>query len=242
MKKLCILTYGRTGSSALIGVGQENFKHTRSPEQAHRRIFSVSEIFDPNYLTKNYDCLADKGFMLPYLHRLEQKADKAQYLAQFLTIAEEQAAAVFICKIVIGSNEMLHGLDDYINVMPDFKFVFLTRNILDVHISMKKAVALQTWSHTDTTALKIDLDLDELYLLDSWCNDCVSVCSKLCRPLILDYKELFYGATCAVAAYNRMLNTCFDDTIEYLTHTDIAKIQPKQDKNTTFRQSLRAII
>lgn len=242
MKKLCILTYGRTGSSALIGVGQENFKRTKSPAQAYRRIFSVSEIFDSEYVTKSYDCNAANGFMLPYAHRLEQKPDIAQHLAQFLTIAEEQDAAVFICKIVIGNNEMLHALDSYINAMADFKFVFLTRNIIDVCISMRKAIAVQAWSHVDTTTTKVDLDLDELYLLDNWCNDCLSACSKLCKPLILDYKELFHGNVCAVAAYNRMLNTCFGDTVLYLTHADVVDMQPKQDKNTTFRQSIRAII
>jgi len=241
MKKLCILTYGRTGSSALIGAGQENFKHTKSPAQAHRRIFAVSEIFDAEYVAKSHDCCAADGFMLPYVHRLEQKPDIAQHLAQFLTIAEEQDAAVFVCKLVIGNNEILHALGDYINAMADFKFVFLTRNVIDVCISMKKAIAVQAWSHTDTTAIKVDLDLDALYLLDNWCNDCLSACSKLCEPLILDYKELFHGDVCAVAAYNRMLNTCFGDTVLYLTHNDVVDIQPKQDKNTTFRQSIRAI-
>lgn len=242
MKKLCILTYGRTGSSALIGAGQENFKNTRDPEQAYRRIFSVSEIFETDYVVKNYDCRGAKGFMLPYMNRLEQKPNIAQHLAQFLTIAEEQNAAVFVCKIVIGNGVVIETLGDYIAALSDFKFVFLTRNILDVFISTQKASAVKAWSHIDTTDVRVDLNLDALYLLDNWCNDCMSVSSKLCQPLILDYRELFDGGTCNVVAYNRMLNTCFNDTVAYLSYDDVVEIQPKQDRNMPFRQSVRAVV
>ena len=241
MKKLCILTYGRTGSTALIAAGQENFKNTKSPDQSYRRIFSVSEIFDPSYLEKSYDCQNDEGFMRPYANRLSHRSNKSQYLAQFVAIAEEHSAAVFMCKIVIGSQEMLDELGNYIEAMEDFKFVFLTRNVIDVYFSIKKATELKSWSHTDTTAIKVDLDLDELYSLDNWCNDCVSVCSKSCNPLVLDYKEIFYEGVCNIDAYNRMLNGCFGDSIQYLRDEDVFGMLQKQDKNMNFRNSLRSV-
>lgn len=241
MKKLCILTYGRTGSSPLIGMGHENFKNTQAPEEAYRRIVAVSEIFDPNYKTTSDECFADDGFMVPYAHRMQYHEDPAQNLAQYLNLAEELGASVFLCKVVIGNGGWLHNIGKYIAAMPDFKFVFLTRNVIDCYISNKKAELTRRWSKLDTTDLRVELDLDELYLLDNWSNDCVSECSKYCQMLVLDYKELFYGNTYCIEAYNRMLNKSFDDTVKYITYNDEIGIHSKQDKSSSFRCAIKAV-
>lgn len=241
MKKLCILTYGRTGSSPLLGMAQESFKSTQAPKDAYRRIVAVSEIFDPNYKTTSDECYADDGFMLPYASRVQYYADPVQNLAQYLALANELGASVFMCKIVIGNNDWLRDIGKYIQAMSDFKFVFLTRNVIDCYMSNKKAEKTRRWSKLDTTDIRVDMDLDELYLLDNWSNDCVSECSKHCQLLVLDYKELFYQNTHNLEAFNRMLNKSFNDTIQYITYNDTMGLYPKQDKSSSFRNTLNTV-
>jgi hypothetical protein len=241
MKKLCLLTYGRTGSSPLIGMGQENFKNTQTPEEAYRRIFAVSEIFNSDYKIKSDECFAEDGFMMPYVNRVQYIEDPVQNLAQYIALAHEAEASVFMCKIVIANNDWLHNIGKYIAAMPDFKFVFLTRNVIDCYISNAKARITQRWSKLDTTDIRVDLNLDELYLLDSWANDCVSECSKHCTMVVLDYKELFYQNAYNIEAFNCMLNKNFGDTIKYITYNDTLILHTKQDKSGTFRDAVGAV-
>jgi len=233
MNKLCIITYGRTGSTVAIRVGQENFIRTQSPHEQQRRIFAVGEIFRPDYCNNGYDMFGENGILREHSKSIQPPTNSLEtYLEQFLGIAEYYNSNVFICKIVIHDQSFLDNLNQYISIMKNFKFVFLTRNLFDVNRSHKKAEVAKQWSDVDTTNISVKLKLQELYDLSNWTNDCLSVCSKIVNKLlIIDYKELFYNNKINVEAYNRMLNYSFNNNIKYIMHNDVTEIPGKQDRS-----------
>ena len=91
MNKLCIITHGRTGSTALIRILNQNFYSTNNiNKENYRKIFAVGEILNSLYL-QDFDINENNTPIYIYKDDLildTKMIDTKSYILQFINIAE----------------------------------------------------------------------------------------------------------------------------------------------------------
>ena len=238
MNKLCIITHGRTGSTGLIRILNQNFYNTNNiNKENYRKIFAVGEILNSLYL-QDFDINEINTPIYIYKDDLildKKKIDTKSYILQFINIAEKTSSSLFVFKIVISSDEDLNNI--YLNIIPvldsfGFKYIYLNRNAIDSYISNIKAKTINAWDGVDTTSIKANVDIKDLYTYIDWTNFCISTITNSIEKIsIIDYKWLFQKDH-LVATFNHMLNTAIGDKIKYFNHDEGIDSGLKQDRNT----------
>ena len=235
MNKLCIITHGRTGSTGLIRVLHQNFYNTN--KENYRKIFAVGEILSDSYM-QDFDINEHDAPIYNYKDDLipdKKKIDTKSYILQFINIAEKTSSSLFVFKIVISSDEDLNNI--YLNIIPvldsfGFKYIYLTRTAIDSYISNIKAKTINAWDGVDTTSIKANVDIKDLYTYIDWTNFCISTITNSIEKIsIIDYKWLFQKDH-LVATFNHMLNIAIGDKIKYFNHDEGIDSGLKQDRNT----------
>ena len=244
MNKLCIITHGRTGSTALIRILNQNFYSTNNiNKENYRKIFAVGEILNSLYL-QDFDINENNTPIYIYKDDLildKKKIDTKSYILQFINIAEKKSSSLFVFKIVITSDEDLNNIP--LDIIPTldslgFKYIYLTRNEIDSYISNLKAKSINRWRDVDTTDIKVDMDMTGLYQYIDWTNFCISTITNSIEKIsIIDYKWLFQKDH-LVATFNHMLNTAIGDKIQYFNHDEGIDPGIKQDRSISFHQSI----
>jgi hypothetical protein len=242
MNKLCIITHGRTGSTGLIRILNQNFFNTDNiNKESYRKIFAVGEILNSLY-SQDFDIDETNTSIYTYKDDLildKKKIDTKSYIEQFINIAESIDSSLFVFKIVISSDEDLNNI--YLNIIPllddlGFKYIYLTRNAIDSYISNIKAKSINCWRDVDTTDIKADINMRELYQYIDWTNFCISTITNSIEKIsIIDYKWLFQKDH-LVATFNHMLNISIGDKIEYFNHDEGIDPGIKQDRSISFYQ------
>lgn len=247
MNKLCIITHGRTGSTGLIRILHQNFYNTNNiDKENYRKIFAVGEILSNVYMHE-FDINEPDAPMFNYKDGLildKKGVDTKSYIEQFINIAESIDSSLFVFKIVISSDEDLNNI--YLNIIPllddlGFKYIYLTRNAIDSYISNIKAKSINCWRDVDTTDIKADINMRELYQYIDWTNFCISTITNSIEKIsIIDYKWLFQKDH-LVATFNHMLNIAIGDKIEYFNHDEGIDPGIKQDRNTSIYKSVSIV-
>ena len=235
MNKLCIITHGRTGSTGLIRVLHQNFYNTN--KENYRKIFAVGEILSDSYM-QDFDINEHDAPIYNYKDDLipdKKKIDTKSYILQFINIAEKTSSSLFVFKIVISSDEDLNNI--YLNIIPvldsfGFKYIYLTRNAIDSYISNIKAKTINAWDGVDTTSIKANVDIKDLYTYIDWTNFCISTITNSIEKISIIYYKWLFQKDHLVATFNHMLNIAIGDKIKYFNHDEGIDSGLKQDRNT----------
>lgn len=215
MQEIQILTLGRTGSTAL----GELFKNVPSIQYLY-------EIFNKSMFSDEYS----NNLMSTYLGECN-----IEFLEQYFTknpnelidlYRQESLDKIIVYKILyyqLKNKEILQILN-----RPDSITVFLDRNYIDTYISMSKAKITKTYSSSDTTDLKIEINYSDLIKSYTKHRDRIQsifLYKSITNKIVLDYNNFIRNIT--IDKFNKFLSLIgISDTV-----LDIDIDLPVQDKN-----------
>lgn len=201
-KVICILTYGRTGSSFLINLLQQSILHSQkclvlSEILSHKYVYHHSDFQNISVLNK-----------LPPNISLNDTAIHS-YINHYIQLLPNLECFVF--KYVLeGTNRdqhIIHELCQY----PNIQFIFLDRNMIDCHISNRLAQRNQQYSHFNYTDQLIDIDISEIHDIVNYRLSVTKyICNKIQNIQYLDYDT-------------SLLKTNYDEIIQEINELFLTK-------------------
>jgi hypothetical protein len=224
MKKICIISFGRSGSTLLIDTIQKYSSN----------IFSLSEILNKNYI--NHFDISEKGIIGKHnkynINELSTYSNIIDYINQFITIAEDLNYKNFIFKYIIEYD--IDKLTNIINILEqqDFKFIFLDRNIIDIYISDQIAKKINEYTSVDTTNIKVDINFKKLYNFLGNKTKFTNYIFNIKNIIFISYEDMFLNKSDndIINNINNLFKKVFNDDINYLIQNKL-KLMEKQNKN-----------
>jgi hypothetical protein len=224
MKKVCILSFGRSGSTLLIDAIQKYSSN----------VFSLSEILNQNYIN-HYD-ISPNGIIGKHnkynINELTTYSNIIDYINQFITIADDLNYKYFIFKYIIEYD--IDKLTNIINLLEqqNFKFIFLDRNIIDIYISDQIAKKINKYTLVDTTNIKIDIHFKKLYNFLGTKTKFTNYIFNIKNIVFTSYEDMFLDKSDneIINNINNLFKKIFNTDINYLIQNKL-KLMEKQNKN-----------
>lgn len=186
--EICCLSMGRTGTNYLCSL-LDNVDNIVSM----REIFSYDKCYIPEYIenkVKDKLNIISNEELVQYAHNYA-----ADFMRLLRSIKEENKKDYMFYKIFLASWQINVGqLERVFFRNKSICFIFMTRNILNTFISLRKAQKLGKWNMCDTSDVKINFDANEFMKFYALYTSLYRVINNLSQKynkkiLIVPYEE-----------------------------------------------------